>query len=115
MPKTKACSTNVDNKIKLETDFNSISNIISNNEFKSDEKMDNIIEKSEETFNKDKKYLSNNKDNNDLISENNKYKEYLSNFFKNNCSVYPKINGTENGEKRLEDIFNYLVSKNKDP
>ena len=40
MPKTNACSTNVDNKIKLETDFNSISNIISNNEFKSDEKME---------------------------------------------------------------------------
>jgi len=39
----------------------------------------------------------------------------LSNFVKNNYSVYPKINGTKNGEKRLEGIFNYLVSKNKDP
>ena len=29
--------------------------------------MDNIIEKYEESFKKDKKYLSNNKDNNELI------------------------------------------------
>ena len=46
-----------------------------------------------------------------LILEDNKYKDFLSNFIKNNYSVYPKIYGTKNGETKLEDIFNYLVSK----
>jgi len=66
--------------------------------------MENKIEKSEESFNRDKKYLSNTKDSNELISEKNKYKEFLSYFIKNNSFVYTKLNGTKNGEKKLEDI-----------
>ena len=46
-------------------------------------------------------------DSNILILEDNKYKDYLSSFVKNNYSVYPKINGTKNGKTKLEDIFNY--------
>ena len=56
--------------------------------------MDNIIEKSENLLIKIKNIFL---------------------MIKNNCSAYPKINGTKNGEKKLKDIFNYLVSKNKDP
>ena len=51
------------------------------------------------------------RDGNKLILEDNKYKDFLSNFIKNNYSVYPKIYGTKKGETKLEDIFNYLVSK----
>ena len=41
--------------------------------------------------------------------------EYLTNYVKNDISVYPEIKGTKNGKQKLQDIYNYLLSlKNKD-
>jgi len=68
-----------------------------------DNKMD--IENSHE------KNIINDKDNTDNIL----YKEYLTNYFKNDISVYPEIKGTKNGKQKLQVIYSYLLSvKHKD-
>ena len=40
-----------------------------------------------------------------------KIKEFLKNYIKNNSSIYPIIKGCKYGEKKLEDLYNYLVSE----
>ena len=40
-----------------------------------------------------------------------KYKDFLSTYVKNNNSIYPVINGTKYSEKKLEFIYNYLLSE----
>ena len=109
--KKKDNSDNQDNKIKFKTNSKNIGNNNPNTEIKSEEKIDKQFKNSDESYIENNKESPNKRDNNKLILENNKYKDYLSNFVKNNYSVYPKVNGTKNGETKLEDIFNYLVSK----
>ena len=40
-----------------------------------------------------------------------KYKDFLSTYVKNNNSIFPVLNGTKYGEKKLEFIYNYLLSE----
>ena len=40
-----------------------------------------------------------------------KYKDFLSTYVKNNNSIYPVLNGTKYGVKKLEFIYNYSLSE----
>lgn len=72
--------------------------------------------------NKDNKYNTNKSINNEKksilklqnkINIEDKYKEELISFVTNENSIYPKFEGCKNGDKRFEDIFNFLISEKK--
>ena len=44
-----------------------------------------------------------------------KSKEYLTTFVKNDYSIYPSLKDTKYGETKLQDIYNYLESEEKNP
>jgi len=53
--------------------------------------------------------ISKKKKDNDQL--NIQFKNYLSNYVKNDSSDFPVIKGVKNGETRLQDIYNYLESE----
>ena len=42
-----------------------------------------------------------------------KFKEFISSYLKNESSEYPKLNGMKEGETKLENIYNNLLSSKK--
>jgi hypothetical protein len=46
----------------------------------------------------------------DIKSMDIKIKEFLSNYVKNEISIYPKLNAMSNGDTKLENIYNFLLS-----
>ena len=73
----------------------------------------------------DPKKNINNENKQDIIKENKisakfedmniKFKEYLTLYVKNDYSLYPSLKGSKYGETKLQDIYNYLESEEKNP
>ena len=62
----------------------------------------------EDIINNNKLSINNRKD---IKSMDIKFKEFLSNYVKNEISIYPKLNGMSNGDTKLENIYNFNKKK----
>ena len=66
---------------------------------------------SKEFNNKNKERKADNYSNKYINNENKKFKEFLFNFVKIECSIDSIIKGTKNRDTRLVDIYNFLKSE----
>ena len=112
------------NFLQLNQNVNKVINKNNN----SNEKQDKNRNKSQNKNQTSESYNSNNENNEmtEMLSNNTnnldnnkdskyKQKEFLTNYIKNDNSIYPEIKCIKSEKTKLQDIYNYLNSKLKNP